>query len=268
MGFLLDTYLAHCERRGFSDATRRCYRILVGQWLDYLDDLGIDDAGPAEVESFLDQWPDLGTRSSYLSWLRAFCRWAHGEGLMERDPTAKIYSPLLPRALPRPISEADLRIALDAADPRMRTWLLLAAKAGLRCKEIAGIRGQDLHLEREPVTLDVTNPKGRRERTVPLHPDILGALTNQNLDTGYLWPGQFGSHINAGTVSTKIGKHLRACGIDATAHQLRHRFGSQVYALTKDLRLTQELLGHASPATTQIYAAVDVNRAAEFFGDL
>src|SRR5687767_12280666 len=80
---VLDAYLAHCERRGFSDQTRRCYRILVTQWLDHLTSLGIEYPSAAEVEAFLDQWPSPATRATYLSWLRAYCRWCFTEGLAE-----------------------------------------------------------------------------------------------------------------------------------------------------------------------------------------
>lgn len=264
---MLESYLAHCERRGFSPITRYQYRILVARWLGFCEHLGILEPGPAEVEAFLDQYPSASTRSTYLSWLRAYCKWCCAEGLAERDPTAKIGTILLPRAVPRPLSETDLTTALKHADPRMRLWLLLAAKAGLRCKEIAGIQAQDVHLDREPAVLDVTNPKGRRQRSVPLHPEIVSEIRGMsNPQSGYLFPGKDGAHIRPDTVSRYIATHLRACGIHATAHQLRHRFGSQVYAQTRDLRLTQELLGHASPATTQIYAATDTNRIAEFFG--
>lgn len=266
----LDAYLRHCERRGFSPVTIKHYRKIVTAWLAWLTTHNLDHAGagPAEIEAFLDSRPHITTvsaRATYLGWLRAFCRWAMNEGIAERDPCAKIDTPLVPRRVARPIDESHLAAALATADDRMRAWLLLGAKAGLRCKEIAGIHSDDLALDQSPPMLTITNPKGRKQRQVPLHPDIVAALPRHH---GYLWPGGWGrGFISPGHVSRLISEHLHT--IDhATAHQLRHRLGSTLFRESRDIRLVQEILGHASPATTQIYTSVEIDRAAEYFDRL
>lgn len=265
----IDSYLAHCERRGFSDQTIRCYKILLGSWSRFLDGLGIDDPGPAEVQAFLDLQPAASTRATYLSWLRTYSRWALNEGLTGSDPTAKVEGPRIPAGQPRPLAEKHLALALAHADPQMRLFLFLGAKAGLRCKEIAGIHTDDLDLSSDPPMLYVSNAKGHSHGYVPLHPDIVSALRAWGVTDGYLFPGhQGGRHISPGTVGDKIAKHLRSLGIDATAHQLRHRFGSALYQSSRDIRLTQQALRHASLSSTQIYTFTDLHDAQKYWDDL
>lgn len=265
---VLTSYLHYCQRRGFSASTLSSYKIIVTLWNAHLDKLGIDQPGPAEVESFLDR-PDLApkTRAGYQSWLTPFCRWAHEEGIYERNPTAKLHRPIIPETIPRVISEDDLERAILATreswtdakgrqrtpqGPRMRLWLLLAAKAGLRAKEIAGIRSEDVKLER--ALLVVSNPKGRRQRVVELNSDICEAFRAYGLRDEYLFPGQRGRcHVTPNGVSAQIATYLNDLGVDATAHSLRHRFASQLYDLTLDLFYVQESLGHQNPMTTKRY---------------
>ena len=273
---VLDAYMLHCERRGFSDETRKHYRKIVTAWLTWLETIHIDldSAGPAEVQGFLDSRPHLRTpsaRATYLSWLRSFCRWAYSEGITSADPTMKIEAPMIPRAIAHPISEADLNLALrESPNPRMTAWLMLGAKAGFRCKEMAGLQVEDLNRESTPLHLKVSNPKGHSERIVPAHADVVAALEAYGMPAyGSVFVGGFGARfISPGYVSSQISGYFRSLGIHAVAHSLRHRFGSRMYALTKDLRLVQELLGHASPATTQIYTYSNVDEAVAVFGNL
>lgn len=169
------------------------------------------------------------------------------------------------RYLPRPLPEDDLTKALAQADDRMRAWLCLGAFAGLRCQEIAGVKRTDVLLDRDPPLLVVMDAKGGHQRLIPLHPSVLDAFRRLPLPRdGYLFSHFEGRsrHIEPWSVSHKVGQHLRACGIDASAHQLRHRFGSAIYAASRDIRITQELLGHQSPATTAVYAAWNPTDAA------
>ncbi len=97
-----------------------------------------------------------------------------------------------------------------------------------------------------------------------LNPYVEAALRGYGLRrSGYIFTSDGTRPLVAESVSNTIGRHLRALGIDSTPHQLRHYFGSAIYRRTRDLRLTQELLGHAFPSTTAIYAAWDVSAGEE-----
>lgn len=231
----------------------------LASWLDF----PVVDAGPGDLEAWLDSCNlSPASRNTYIAHLRSFYKWARDTGLVVDDPTRKLVRAKLPRRLPRPAATDDFRAAVDAADPMMRAWLLLAGLAGLRCHEIVRVRRQDvLDRERPPVLL-VADGKGGHQRRVPLHADVLDAL-RPFLHKGWLFAKADGGRYRSGTVSTYVARHFRRHGMDVTAHQLRHWFGSTVYRNTRDLRVTQELLGHADPKTTTIYTLVDSESAAD-----
>jgi site-specific recombinase XerD len=194
--------------------------------------------------------------SGYLANVAAFYRWACKRGWVINDPTLMIDRPRLPRLLPRPIADADLAVAFDQVgdDDRMRLWLCLAATEGLRCMEIAGLWVDNVLLEADPPMLRILG-KGTKERLIPISADTEGALRRYGIPrTGPLFPGRYhGRPLTPRTVSVYIATYLRSVGVDRTAHTLRHWFGTEIYRRTRDLRATQELMGHASPATTAGY---------------
>lgn len=216
------------------------------------------------IESFLDRSNvSPRTRFAYLSCLHCFYQWAVDRELTAIDPTAKIRRPRLKQTYPRPADGEKLRAALEAASPMHRCWILLAAYQGLRCQEIAGLQREDVR-DQEGV-LVVAHAKGGKERVLPLHSNVRAALELLPMPkTGFVFKRpRKGDRYDAQQLSATLNGFLNRNGVDATAHQLRHWFGTNLYASTKDLRLTQEMLGHASPNTTAIYTAFDRDGAGE-----
>ncbi len=211
--------------------------------------------------------------AQYVTHAREFYAWAQTAGLREDNPAAGLPVPRLGRRIPRPISEDDLMAALDSAPRRIRLWLVLAAWCGLRAKEIALLRVGCIQIAAEPpvllVAADAT--KGVRERVVPLCAFAVSEVRAAGLPgSGYAFrreDGQPGPN-SPNQVSHVANRHLHAMGIAATLHQLRHRFGTQTYRASRDLRMTQELLGHARPDTTAGYAAWDQPGALAAMEDL
>lgn len=195
-----------------------------------------------------------------LSHVRAFFRWLRWEGLRDDDPSARLIRPKLARRLPRPIPEDQLMHAVQAATPRIRPWLVLAAWAGLRALEIAYLRRERvIETGRPPgilVAADAT--KGMHERYVPMCDYVQEEILPVLPVAGWVFrrhDGRRGPNTPA-LVSKLAGQHLRDCGIRASLHQLRHRFGSAAYAVDQDLRVVQELMGHATLATTALYTKI------------
>jgi site-specific recombinase XerD len=246
------------ERRGVLENSIVAREGRVKALMAWMEPQSIFDASRADVEAFLDSRNLVSSsRRCYLSHLHAFYAWAIDEELTTEDPTAKITRPKLRRATPRPISDESLSFALKLApDNQIRCFLLLGALQGLRCQEIAGLSAEDI--DRQNETLFVRHGKGGKERTLPLHPTVAAALPT---GSGRLFRLRDGRPMKAFNVSHVLNEHLRACGIDDTAHALRHAFGTTLYRATKDLRLTQEMMGHSSPQTTSIYAACDMDGA-------
>ena len=220
-----------------------------------------------DIEAFLDsrvtrRGPIVArTRYAWLSHLHSFYEWAIREELTTDDPTAKIIRPKMHNGLPRPAATAELSRALAMASPRHRCWLLLAAFQGLRCQEIAGISRGDI-LDGQGL-LKVMKAKGGRERVLALHPEVLAALKALPMPRlGRVFIRPRGGPYRPVNLSQEFNAFLKAAGVDATAHQLRHWFGTNLYAQTHDIRLTQEMMGHSNPATTAIYTAYDQKAAA------
>lgn len=192
------------------------------------------------------------SRRSFTYSVRGFFGWYNNT-----DPTATV-PPIRPSApSPRPIPEQVLLDALAATTGRTRLILRLAAEAGLRRAEIAGLRRQDVTAG-QPCTLTV-HGKGRKTRTVPISQSLADELGRA--ETDWIFPGP------AGHLTPRHVGHLAARVLPApwTLHTLRHRFASAAYT-DHDVFAVQKLLGHASPATTQRYVPTsmeDLNTAAK-----
>ena len=207
------------------------------------------------------------TIRAYVSHAREFYRWAMSEELLVSSPAVRLPSPRLPRRVPRPIGEQDLFAAMSGAPARIRPWLALAGWCGLRAREIARLRRECVLEQRaEPALLvDTGAAKGGTERLVPLHPFALAELLEAGLpQRGWVFrraDGQPGPNA-PWIVSHLCNRWLHESGHPETLHQLRHRFATVTYQQSRDLRMVQGLLGHASPSTTASYADWDTAGAA------
>lgn len=189
------------------------------------------------------------TKHAHRSALRSFYAWGFSTGRIEADITAVLPKVRTRVGKPRPAAEDVVLAALAGAEPRVRLMVALAAQVGLRCREIALVHPRDVERDMLGWSLRV-HGKGNKERMVPL-PDVL-AHRLQDFP-GYVFEGQIDGHLSPSYVSKLVSAALPE---GVTAHMLRHRFASRAYSLDHDIRAVQELLGHSSVATTQIYTAV------------
>ena len=258
----LERYLVACRQRGYSETTIYGRRRIIAR---YVSVTGSDPLEATE-DTMIGWWSGLrlasSSRRQALQAIRGYCRWAMRHRLIESDPTILIDAPRLPQRLPRPIDEDLLGVAMSAALPDVRVILCLAAFCGLRACEISRMTWADI---RQDKTL-IVNGKGNKERIVPMPPvvfDALNGLPSMRRKGPVIGrrdgvPGPLKPHM----VSHRANHHLHDLGIPETLHQLRHRFGTLVYQSSGcDIRLTQNLMGHASPDTTAGYAAFDQTKA-------
>lgn len=187
---------------------------------------------------------------SYRAALRSFYGWAHATGRTTANPAALLrpVRPEQPRV--RPASAADVAVALLCADPRQRLAIRLAAAYGLRRGEIAVVHSRDVWHDGNGWAITV-HGKGGKLRDLPL--DDVDARELRLID-GWAFPNGRGGHLTP----AHLGKVIcRALPDGVTTHKLRHRFATDAYWSTSgNLRVVQELLGHASPVTTQIYTHI------------
>jgi len=193
------------------------------------------------------------TRKSVRSTIRGFYAWAHRRGLIDENPAAYLRPIRVPIGRPRPVPEDIMRTTLSNCDGDEQTvMVLLASYAGLRVSEICGLRTDAI----TPYGLRVTG-KGSKTRFIPVHPQILAPLSELIARVSGDWV--FPSPVRDGHVGYDyVYKRIKAVlPRGFTPHQLRHRFATQAYRGTKDLRAVQELLGHSSPATTMRYTLIE-----------
>ena len=191
------------------------------------------------------------SRRSYRSALRAWFAWTTSTGRTTTDPARALLSPGVEPPSPRPTPEAAYRRAIMTADERTRLMVRLAADLGLRRGEVAAVHARDVVEDLMGYSL-VVHGKGGRNRVVPM-PDDLARQVLARCQGGFAFPGAVDGHLSARWVGRLVGDLLPG---GVTMHSLRHRFATRVYAIDQDLLSTQQLLGHASPVTTQAYVQV------------
>ncbi|RQP09081.1 MAG: integrase [Microbacteriaceae bacterium] len=190
------------------------------------------------------------TRRAHRSAVRTFYAWAKETGRVRKNPAAKLPVVRARRPAARPAAEYDITMAYAKADRRQRLAIRLAADLGLRCAEAAVVHTRDL-VERDGRFSLIVHGKGQKMRVLPLTDSLAGAL--RAAPEGYLFPGKVNGHISPHHLGKLVSSVLPA---GVTMHMLRHRFATLAYNVDRDVFTVQQLLGHASPTTTQGYVQI------------
>lgn len=206
------------------------------------------------------------TRATYKSALASWYDWLARMEYRPDNPMVRIGKVRVPRREARPVADAHMpKLLSQRMHARTRAMILLAGYAGLRVHEVAKIRGEDI----DPIarTLTVVG-KGGKRATMPLA-DALVALAATMPRRGWWFPSRDRSgHVQARSVSAMIGQVMVRARVPGTAHSLRHWFATTLVDEDVDIRTVQELLRHASLATTQIYTRVSDERRRAAVGRL
>lgn len=215
------------------------------------------DLLPAEVTiDHLRDWMDrpewaANTCMVVKSSLGSFFGFLNDEEILPTNPAKRLESPKVPASKPKPATDEDLAYAFLRATPRVQLMIVLGARVGLRAMEIAQVRSDDVFLDEHGATLRILG-KGGKTRIVPLADDVAEMVMSD--EPGHLFPGRIGGHISPAYVSRLVSQALPP---GVTCHKLRHRFATLAYrGSDHNIRAVQELLGHASVATTQIYTQI------------
>jgi len=285
------------ERR-MSDKTLDAYERDVAQFLSFLaEHMGgapdlkqLAELKPADVRAFMAarRAHGIGSRSLMraLAGTRAFARFLERNGKGRLGALAAVRAPKIAKSLPRPLpAGAATRLADPAlfAGDGQEPWihardaavLALLYGSGLRISEALGVRRGEISAAavQGMAALTVTG-KGRKQRIVPILPqvrkliaDYLALCPYELPSEGPLFVGAKGGQLSPRIVQLAMARLRGALGLpeSATPHALRHSFATHLLARGGDLRSIQELLGHASLATTQIYTEVDAERLIEAY---
>ena len=277
----LDYLLVECGR---AQNTRAAYRADLIAFMTFLHGEGPCDLRrltPTDVEAFLHHartqtdW-QVSTISRVLASVRMFCRFLVLQNLQDRDISASIDLPKRGHYLPSVLNETELRQLLTEPNPdldpfatRDRTILILFYSSGLRVSELTNLPRRALD---ETDRLLRILGKGNKERLVPVADAAITAV-NDYLESDYrrlktpispdrLFLSNRGKAFHRSAIYTLVKTYALRAGItkSVSPHTLRHSFATSLLAGGADLRSVQDMLGHASVATTQIYTHVDAKR--------
>jgi integrase/recombinase XerC len=218
------------------------------------------------------------TMARKIATLRSFYRWLDRQGFVAGNPMLLIRTPRQNKRLPKAITVEQVEKLLSAPDDRDllgardRAILETLYSTGIRVSELVGINHGDID---EPGRVLIVRGKGRRERLVPLGSHALTALLHymnmlrsQPEKSSLTGPGmplfinKHGGRLSTRSVRRKVSKYLTQAGLDPaiSPHTLRHSFATHLLDNGADLRAVQELLGHQSLSTTQVYTHLTTQR--------
>lgn len=276
---LLAAWHAHlAQGRRRSPHTVRAYGSAAARLLDAVEADGWGalarlDAAALRTQLARRRAEGLGNASAAreLSALKAFIRFAREQAGMPDPAPPRMRGPRIKKGIPRPVTPDDaVNLAAMVADDAAEEWigardravLLLLYGAGLRIAEALSLTGGDLPLGE---VLTVTG-KGGKQRAVPVLPLVRAAVDDYAAKCPWpltrespLFRGAKGGALSQGMVQKAVARARSVLGLppSATPHALRHSFATHLLGAGADLRSLQELLGHASLGSTQIYTRVD-----------
>lgn len=286
----LDAYLRHLViERGLSKNTLSAYKSDLAKYREYLDQNSFSELRitRSQLSDFL-QWlsaQNLRAASSarILAAVRGYQKYLLLENLRTDDPSQQVKSPKLPKRLPKALTQSQVMALLSAAGPepddetadvlrlRNRAILELMYSSGCRVSEVAQL---DLDEMVQGGWVRIRG-KGSKERLVPV-----GSFAQRAIDAYLirsrpllsakaggpaLFLNQRGSRLSRQSIWEIIQSAGVGCGLSVSPHSLRHSFATHLIEGGADVRVVQELLGHASVATTQIYTLVTIDTLREVY---
>lgn len=293
-------YLDHLRvERGLAENTLVSYRRDLQRYLSFLDSRDVENLADIDehcVAAFLaalrqgdDQHPALGPSSAGRAVIavRGFHKFAVRDGLASNDPAAGVRPPAPDKRLPKALPLDQIEAILDAAGSsgtalalRDRALLELLYATGARISEAVGLDVDDLDLDTdEAETMVLLRGKGSKERIVPVgryaRASIVSYLQNARPELatsgssarGALFLNARGGRLSRQSAWAIIARAAERAGITAevSPHTLRHSFATHLLEGGADVRVVQELLGHSSVTTTQIYTLVTVDSLREVY---
>ncbi len=289
----LDKFIQYLQvEKRASPYTVRNYEREVKEFAQFLEEQGITSwthVTPKHLQTWLSDVSRQGISPTSVSRrlyeVRAFFRFLERRGLLEENPLVGVRGPQLPHRLPRYLTVDEIYALMRAAsgsDPytlRDRAILELLYGSGLRLGELAALDVSNVDLERREIW--VREAKGGRERIalfggpaqVALRTYLQQArpqLQNPDAPSPALFLNRYGRRLSRVSITRIVQDYAKRAGITkkVTPHMLRHSFATHLMEGGADIRIVQELLGHRSPQTTQIYTHVSQRHLKEVYDRL
>lgn len=285
---LLQGYVSYLTAvRHASSYTVRNYTHDLRHFLDFLNQENVISLRDVDrfllrhyIKSLLEQGFDKASVAGKLSALRSFYRYLMQENIVSSNPLITVSSPKLDRRLPSFLSADEVKLLLDRVDTstplgqRDKAMLELLYAAGLRVSEMVALDVGSINLETREIRVW---GKGSKERVALMGEPAAAALDRYlgdgrrqlvgNSRTEALFVNRYGKRLSERAVQTAIKRYAIEAGLDKKVHphMLRHSFATHLLDGGADLRVVQELLGHANLSTTQIYTHVTQAQARKVY---
>jgi integrase/recombinase XerC/integrase/recombinase XerD len=264
--------------RGASEKTRRAYGIDIGQLATWAEDQGFDPGklGYREMRRYAATLSSSGAARSTvarkLAATRSFYSFLLGTERVSQNPADLVATPKKPKKLPRVLGRDEIARLLDRIPARTplelrdRALLELAYSCGLRCEEIVNLDAGAVDFDSEQVRV---TGKGEKTRIVPIGEPAQRALErylavarpalSADPDEPSLFLSKTGRRLSPSDVRRRLATWVKQAAVagNVSPHTLRHSFATHLLEGGADLRSIQELLGHASISTTQVYTRVE-----------
>lgn len=279
---LIEKYLIYCElQKGLNPQTIKAYRIDLSQFESYAkkqEDYSTKEVICSFIESLHSIYKPKSIKRK-LATLKAFYEYLSYEEIIEDNPFSKIHIKIkepiiLPRIIPEKILTKILNTAYQALDECKTTYsqrcvirdiavLELLFATGLRVSELCNLKADDVNLSDSYVK---TFGKGSKERIIQIcTPDVLTALKQYKKcfkaeidSTGYFFVNRLSNRLSEQSVRFMINKYVNrfSSTVHITPHMFRHTFATMLLEADVDIRYIQQILGHSSITTTEIYTHV------------
>jgi len=286
---IVETFLKHLQTQGYSERTVTDYRYNLRYFLDYLTDRKVSSFSKVSPETIL-AYQDyihheykpvrkkvlsLGYQVNLLKVLKKLFVYLVRDGKILSDPTAGLKLPKLPKRLPSDVlTKREIKKLLSSPDTtkpsgmRDRAVFEILYSTGIRKRELGNLKLYDVDLTNRQVT--VREGKGKKDRILPLTKkaaEVVDVYVRENRewliagkDPGYLILNDRGRRIGEKWPAWMLAKYVAASKIKkkVTTHTFRHTFATHLLKNGVSIRVIQELLGHASLTSTQIYTKVEI----------
>lgn len=270
--------------RGHSPNTIDGYQHDLRKLLDFMQETGktVYNIQLEDLETFSASLHDIGitptSQCRILSGVRSFCRFLKLDGYRDDDPSELLESPQLGKHLPEVLSTEEVDALEDSIDlskwegQRNKAIIEVLFSCGLRVSELITLKLSNLYIEERFIRV---TGKGSKERLVPISGKAIKELNYWFIDRNsmkikpgeedYVFLNRRGAHLTRTMILIMIKRQAEAAGITKTIspHTLRHSFATALLEGGANLRVIQEMLGHESIATTEIYTHVDTTKLRE-----
>ncbi len=269
---LIDDFLITLEiEKGYSPKTIREYSYDLKMFNQFNEHKAFENTTTTDLRRFLlhlKRDRDYSARSLHrkICSLKSFFKFLKKEGFVRSNPTENIESPKIPKSLPKTISVEEALKLLETPDnPRDRAILFLLYGTGMRVSELSDLNTDQIDLKNR--IIHVVGGKGNKDRMIPV-PDGIVTILEEYLkirksDTKEhaLILNRSGHRLTARSIQRIVKKYKESTDLidkELTPHTLRHAFATHLLSNDVDIRVIQELLGHASLSTTQLYTHVSL----------